>query len=110
MSSAMERGMGIMLKAKAIESLRDKAYYQYGIPADHAALLAQYYYCHELTSEFLRVILANDLAGALRHINHRDYMLLPKYVEFLVSNLPEGSWGSYRTVHMWLSLGHKEKT
>jgi hypothetical protein len=96
-----------------IARLRDKAHYLCGIPYDHAQELARYYYCHELTSEFLRMILANDLVGAVRHVGEmldqtnlgdRGCHLLPQYVEFLVSHLPAGSWGSYRTVAQWLSL------
>ena len=100
-------------KVTAIESLRGKAHYQCGIPDDHAQELARYYYCHELKSEFLRAILANDLVWAVRHVGEmldqtnlcdRGCHLLPKYAEFLVSHLPAGSWGSYKTVEQWLSL------
>jgi hypothetical protein len=91
-------------KVTAIENLRGKAHYQCGIPDDHAQELARYYYCHELTSEFLRAILANDLVGAFRFVSDSGCYVLPRYVEFLVSHLPAGSWGSYRTVEQWLSL------
>ncbi len=54
--------------------------------------------------DFLRAILANDLANAVAMADENNLHNLPAFVSYLYKHAPADCWGSYAKVGAWLEL------
>jgi hypothetical protein len=77
------------------------------LPTELWVALYHYRKDHTETGGFLRSVLENDLAGAVRRADRENLPKLGLVVEFLIDQFPEKAWGSPEKVRAWLD--HKEE-
>lgn len=77
------------------------------LPADAATRLRRYVEEGGGPSlgSFHRLLLSNDLVGAVRSADRENLEALPAYAEFLATHAPAGCHGSPQAVQAWTGLG-----
>ena len=76
------------------------------VPAKHMADGMRDYVMRGLQpGSFGTALLSNDLAGAVGSADFYNRDLIPQWVEWMVSRLPAGCWGTPAKVRAWCERG-----
>ena len=73
------------------------------IPAHMVGAVLDYFNNHLPPGDFLRSLLENDLLGAYRNADDKNFFAMPVWVAFLYNEAPIGSYGSPENVNAWIT-------
>lgn len=67
--------------------------------------LLRYVRTGQLTGDFLRAVLSNNLFDAVGRADHNNLAIIPLYVQWLYNRAPLGCYGAPEVVAAWIANG-----